>query len=457
MLHPLWAEQRPENWWDAARQAVRSVLAEAKITGKDVRGVGLSGQMHGLVILDSTHRVIRPSLIWSDQRSQPQVDAINSTVGKEAVLRYTANPVLTGFTLPKLLWVRDNEPANFERVRKMLLPKDYVRFQLTGDFASDVSDASGTALFDVVERRWSFEMMEALKLDREILARVHESSDVTGKITPEAAKETGLEAGTPVVGGGGDQASSAVGNGIVQTGVVSCTLGTSGVVFAHSDKPQYDPAGRVHTFCHAVKGAWHVMGVTQGAGLSLQWFRNQLAPGTDYDALTAEAASAPAGSRGLYWLPYLMGERTPHLDASVRGGWIGLTAKHQRADLIRSLLEGVSYSQKDCLDIIEQIGVSLDSVRLSGGGARSPFWRQMFADVFGKRVVTLQTQEGSAYGAALLALVGTGAYASVPEVCKAAIREVDSVSPHPEAVRTYAKGHAVYQSLYPALKSFYHQ
>ena len=339
----------------------------------------------------------------------------------------------------------------------MLLPKDYVRFQLTGDFASDVSDASGTALFDVVERRWSFEMMEALKLDREILARVHESSDVTGTISPEAARDTGLEAGTPVVGGGGDQASSAVGNGIVQTGVVSCTLGTSGVVFAHSDKPQYDPAGRVHTFCHAVKGAWHVMGVTQGAGLSFQWFRNQLAPGSDYDALTAEAATAPAGSQGLYWLPYLMGERTPHLDASARGGWIGLTAKHQRADLIRSLLEGVSYSQKDCLDIIEQIGVSLDSVRLSGGGARSPFWRQMFADVFNKRVVTLQTQEGSAYGAALLALVGPACIASVPEVCKAAIREVDSVSPQPDAVRTYAKGHAVYQSLYPALKSFYRQ
>ena len=457
MERPLWAEQRPENWWEAAKQAVRSVLAETKITGKDVRGVGLSGQMHGLVILDAANQVIRPALIWSDQRSQPQVDWINSKIGKDAVLRYTANPVLTGFTLPKLLWVRDNEPRNFERVKKMLLPKDYVRFQLTGDFASDVSDASGTALFDVVQRRWSFEMVDALQLDRGILARVYESSDVTGSISADAARDTGLEPGTPVVGGGGDQASSAVGNGIVVTGVVSCTLGTSGVVFAHSDKPQYDPAGRVHTFCHAVKGAWHVMGVTQGAGLSLQWFRNQLAPGSNYDALTDEAATAPAGSQGLYWLPYLMGERTPHLDASARGGWIGLTAKHKRADLIRALLEGVSYSQKDCLDIIEQIGVSLDSVRASGGGARSPFWRQMLADVFDKRVVTLQTQEGSAYGAALLALVGTGVYASVPEVTKAAIREVDSVSPHSDAVRIYAAGHAVYQSLYPALKAFYHQ
>jgi len=455
MERPLWAEQRPENWWDAARQAVRNVLAEAKVTGKDVRGVGLSGQMHGLVMLDAAHQVIRPSLIWSDQRSQPQVDWINRTVGKENVVRYIANPVLTGFTLPKLIWVRDNEPQNFERLKKMLLPKDYVRFQLTGEFASDVSDSSGTALFDVVNRRWSVALVDALKLDREILPQVYESSDVTGKITAEAARATGLEPGTPVVGGGGDQASSAVGNGIVTTGVVSCTLGTSGVVFAHSDKPQYDPDGRVHTFCHAVPGAWHVMGVTQGAGLSFQWFRNQLSPGASYDALTAEAARTPAGSQGLYWLPYLMGERTPHLDAFARGGWIGLTAKHTRADLIRSLLEGVSYSQKDCLDIIEQLGVALDSVRASGGGAQSPFWRQMLADVFAKRVVTLQTQEGSAYGAALLALVGTGVYASVPEVCTAAIREVDSVSPQPDAVRTYAAGHKIYQSLYPALKAFY--
>ncbi len=273
MDRPLWAEQRPENWWDAARQAVQGVLTESKITGKDIRGVGLSGQMHGLVILDESNQVIRPALIWSDQRSQPQVDWINQTIGKEAVLRHTANPVLTGFTLPKLLWVRDNEPRNFERIRKMLLPKDYIRFRLTGDFASDVSDASGTALFDVVQRRWSLEMVDALKLDRGILARVYESSEVTGVISEDAARETGLQPGTPVVAGGGDQACSAVGNGIVVTGVVSCTIGTSGVVFAHSDKPQYDPAGRVHTFCHAVKGAWHVMGVTQGAGLSLQWFR----------------------------------------------------------------------------------------------------------------------------------------------------------------------------------------
>jgi xylulokinase len=455
MERPLWAEQRPENWWDAARIAIRGVLAEAQANPQDVRGVGLSGQMHGLVILDASHGVIRPALIWCDQRSQAQVDWINQTAGADAVLRATANPVLTGFTLPKLLWIRDHEPQHFEHVRALLLPKDYIRFQLTGEFASDVSDASGTSMFDVVERRWAFGFVSMLGLDRAMLPRVHESSEITGAVTEQAARETGLSPGTPVIAGGGDQASSAVGNGIVSPGVVSCTIGTSGVVFAHSDRPHYDPAGRVHTFCHAVRGAWHVMGVTQGAGLSLQWFRNQLAPGAEYDALTAEAAHAPAGSQGLFWLPYLMGERTPHLDAAARGGWIGLTAKHTRADLIRSLLEGVSYSQKDCLDIIEGLGVPVESVRVSGGGARSPFWRQMLADVFGKRVVSLETQEGSAYGAALLALVGTGAYSSVPEVCKAAIREVDSVSPQKAAAQIYAAGHRIYQSLYPALRAFY--
>ncbi|MEK7406195.1 MAG: xylulokinase [Acidobacteriota bacterium] len=457
MERPLWAEQRPENWWDAAREAIRGVLAEAGATGRDVRGLGFSGQMHGLVILDEADRVIRPALIWCDQRSQAQVDWVNNTIGRENVLAWTANPVLTGFTLPKLLWVRDHEPHNFARVRKVLLPKDYIRFRLTGDYASEVSDASGTSLFDVVNRRWAWQMVDRLGLDRSILPAVYESSEVTGRITPAAAELTGLEAGMPVVGGGGDQAASAVGNGIVEPGIVSDTLGTSGVVFAHMEKPAYDPLGRVHTFCHAVRGAWHVMGVTQGAGLSLQWFRNQLAPGTDYDLITAEAAGAPPGAHGLFWLPYLMGERTPHLDAFARGGWIGLTAKHTRADLARALLEGVSYSQKDCLDLVAQLGVEVASVRVSGGGARSAFWRQLLADVFAKRVVVLETQEGSAYGAALLALVGTGAYGSVPEVCRAAIREVDSVSPRPDESRLYAKGHAVYQALYPALRGIYRQ
>jgi xylulokinase len=457
MPRPLWAEQRPENWWEAAQQAIRGALAGAGISGRQVRGIGLSGQMHGLVILDGAGAVIRPALIWCDQRSQPQVDAINRQVGRERVLEYTANPVLTGFTLPKLLWVRDHEPRPFERVRHLLLPKDYVRLGLTGEYATEVSDASGTALFDVVRRRWSWEMMDALALDRAILPACYESSDVTGQVTSAAAALTGLAAGTPVVGGGGDQASSAVGNGIVESGIVSCTLGTSGVLFAHMDQVACDPGGRVHTFCHAVPDKWHVMGVTQGAGLSLQWFRNQLAPGAPYEALTAEAATAPAGAQGLFWLPYLMGERTPHLDAAARGAWIGLTARHTRADLIRALLEGVSYSQRDGLEIIAGLGVPVRSVRVSGGGARSPFWRQLLADVFNQRVVTLETQEGSAYGAALLALAGSGEYRSVTEVCRAAIREVESMAPRPAEAAFYARAHRVYQSLYPALKPAFAQ
>ncbi|HUK18258.1 MAG TPA: xylulokinase [Bryobacteraceae bacterium] len=457
MARPLWAEQRPENWWDAAVAAIRGSLAQAGVSGSDIKGIGLSGQMHGLVILDPEDRVIRPSLIWCDQRSQAQVDAVNAKLGRENILRYIANPVLTGFTLPKLLWVRDCEPRRFERVRKMLLPKDYVRFRLTGEYASEVSDASGTAVFDVVNRRWSYEMMDGLGLDRSILPRCYESSEITGTITPAVATLTGLAVGTPVVGGGGDQAASAVGNGIVEPGIVSCTIGTSGVVFAHMEDVAYDPAGRVHTFCHAVRGKWHVMGVTQGAGLSLQWLRNKLVPGASYDSLTAEAAQSPRGAQGLFWLPYLMGERTPHLDATARGGWIGLTASHTRADLIRAVIEGVSYSQRDCLDIIQSLGVAVNSVRASGGGAKSEFWRGLLAAILGKRVVTLETQEGSAYGAALLALAGTGEYAGVPEVCRAAIRETASVSPLDADVAFYRAAHRVYQSLYPALKPVYAQ
>jgi len=455
MEHPLWAEQRPEDWFAAAALAIRGVLAKSGATGRDIRAVGLSGQMHGLVILDRSGSVIRPSLIWCDQRSQPQVDFINQTIGKDKILESIANPVLTGFTLPKLLWVRDNEPRHFERVRKMLLPKDYIRFQLTGEFASEVSDASGTALLDVVHRRWSFHMMDALGLDRDILPSVHESTEITGVISSQGAQLTGLAPGTPVVGGGGDQAAGAVGNGIVEPGIVSCTLGTSGVVFAHTDKAAWDPLGRVHTFCHAVRDKWHVMGVTQGAGLSLQWLRNQLAPGVTYDALMSEAATAPAGSQGLFWLPYLMGERTPHLDPRARAGWIGLTAKHTRADLIRSVVEGVSYSQRDCLEIVEQLGVPASSVRASGGGARSPFWRQILADVFGKRVARLESQEGSAYGAALLAMAGTGEFATVPEACAATIRETESVMPRASESKTYEDGYETWRALYPALRPIY--
>jgi xylulokinase len=455
MEQPLWAEQDPADWAQASFAAIRSVLDKASVTGTEVRGVGLSGQMHGLVMLDRDAAVIRPSLIWCDQRSQPQVDFIHARLGRENVLQWIANPVLTGFTLPKLLWVRNHEPANFERVRKVLLPKDYVRLCLTGEFATDVADASGTAMFDVVRRKWSFKMMDGLGLDRELLPRCYESSEIAGAISRRAAELTGLAEGTPVVAGAGDQAASAVGNGIVETGIVSCTLGTSGVVFAHMDEVAYDPQGRVHTFCHAVPGKWHVMGVTQGAGLSLQWLRNQLMTGVDYDAMTKEAATAPAGSQGLFWLPYLMGERTPHLDPQARGGWIGLTAKHTRADLIRSVIEGVSFSQKDTLEIIEGLGATVQSVRASGGGAKSPFWRQILADVFAKPVVSLASQEGSAYGAALLAMVGTGAFSTVPEACQAAIRVADTLQPLEANVSRYAESYRTYRALYPALQSLF--
>ncbi|MBI3665554.1 MAG: xylulokinase, partial [Acidobacteria bacterium] len=372
--------------------------------------------------------------------------------GRERVLEATANPVLTGFTAPKLLWVRDHDPTSYERARKMLLPKDYIRFCLTGEFAGEVSDASGTSLFDVVHRRWSTTMIEGLGLDRDLLPRVVESPAVTGKVSARAAELTGLAAGTPVVGGAGDQAASAVGNGIVEAGIVSATIGTSGVVFAHMEKVAYDPAGRVHTFCHAVPEKWHVMGVTQGAGLSLQWFRNNVAPGANYDQLTAEAAQAALGSDGLFWLPYLMGERTPHLDSAARGGWVGMTAKHNRGDLVRAVLEGVSYSLKDCLEIIEELGITVKAVRASGGGARSPFWRQMLADIFGKPIATLETQEGSAYGVALLAMVGMGLFSSVQEACRATIKEVSRVVPQPAAAAAYARRYPIFRSLYPALR-----
>lgn len=465
MQRPLWAEQRPENWWSAARDSIRDVLTRAGVTGREVAGVGLSGQMHGLTLLDRTDEVIRPALIWCDQRSQEQVDWINATAGPEMVLEQTANPVLTGFTAPKLLWVRDHDPASYEQIRHMLLPKDYIRFKLTGEYASEVSDASGTALFDVVRRRWAWPLIDKLGIDGSILPEVHESAQLTGQISGLAASQTGLAVGTPVVGGGGDQAASAVGNGIVEPGLVSCTIGTSGVVFSHLDQAAYDPEGRVHTFCHAVPGKWHVMGVTQGAGLSLQWFRNQLAStltaeaesqGVEvYDLLTDEAARVPAGAEGLLWLPYLMGERTPHLDAYARGGWIGLTAKHTRAHLVRSILEGVAYSLNDCLSIIESLGAGIEAVRASGGGAKSSLWRAILAGVFQKPIATLQTQEGSAYGAALLAMAGTAEYGSVEEACRALVVENRRTPPDPSLIEAYEQPYRLFRDLYPALEGVF--
>ncbi len=464
-LQPTWAEQEPQDWWRAAQEATRAALASGGISGSDIQGVGLSGQMHGAVLLDSAHQVIRPAIIWCDQRSQVQADWFTERVGALRLKEITCNPALTGFTVPKLLWVRDNEPRNYEQLCMLLLPKDYVRFRLTGTFATEVSDAAGTLLLDVPKRQWSAEILDALGLEKGQLPRVAESQEPTAFINDEAAAHTGLKKGTPVVGGGGDQAAGGVGNGIVESGIVSSTLGTSGVLFAYTDAPHLDPGGRVHTFCHAVKGRWHVMAVTQGAGLSFRWFRDNLGTaeigqgrelGIDpYELLTRQAAEAPAGCEGLLYLPYLMGERTPHLDPYARGVFFGLTARHTRAHMIRAVLEGVAYSLRDGLEIFKEMGVPSEQVRASGGGGRSSLWRQIQADIFNREMVTINATEGSAYGAALLAATGTGAFASVEEACKSCIRVTDRSEPDPVRAKIYNEYYEVYRDLYPRLKDCY--
>ncbi len=467
MEKPGWAEQDPEDWWQATIGAVRAAIAQAGVKSTEIAAVGLSGQMHGVVLLDKNHAVLRPSLIWCDQRSQAQCDWITSKVGAERLIGLVSNPALTGFSAPKLLWVRDNEPHIFERAAHFLLPKDFVRFCLAGEFATDVSDASGTLLFDVTNRRWSKEILSDLGLDSKIFPRVYESPEVTGKITRETALVTGLNAGTPVVSGGGDQASSAIGNGIVSPGLTSATLGTSGVIFTYTDAPTLDPRGRIHTFCHAVPGKWHVMGVTQGAGLSLRWFRDQLGAaeswyadkaGADtYDLIVKEAEKVPPGSDGLVFLPYLMGERTPHLDARARGMWFGLTAAHTRGHLIRSILEGVAFSLRDSLEIFKELNIPVGQIRLSGGGSRNFLWREIQADIYGKELVTLKTAEGSAFGAALLAGVGAGVYSSVEESAREAIQVRERMAPRPDLVAIYDRYYEVYRSLYPRVQELAHQ
>jgi xylulokinase len=467
MPKPGWAEQDPEDWWQATTVAVQGALANAGLKGSDIKAVGLSGQMHGVVLLDRANTVLRPSLIWCDQRSQPQCDWITAQVGPERLIQLVSNPALTGFSAPKLLWIRDNEPAIYERAAHFLLPKDFVRYRLTGEFATEVSDASGTLLFDVSNRRWSQEMLSALNIDPELLPKVYESPKITGTITREAALLTGLVAGTPVVGGAGDQAASAVGNGIVLPGLTSSTLGSSGVMFAYTGAPKLDPGGRIHTFCHAVPGKWHVMGVTQGAGLSLRWYRDHLGTaenlyasqtGTDvYDLLIREAERVPPGSDGLLFLPYLMGERTPHLDPEARGMWFGLTAAHTRGHLVRSILEGVAFSLRDSLEIFKELAIPVEQIRVSGGGSRSFTWRQIQADVYGKEVVTLKTSEGSAFGAALLAGVGAKVYSSVEESAREAIQVTECLYPRASRSAIYDHQYDIYRHLYPAVRELSHQ
>ena len=453
-----WAEQDPRDWWRASESAVRAALSGGGLRGEDIASVGLTGQMHGAVLLDGADEPLRPAIIWCDLRTDRQCRELTESVGAERLIQLVSNPALEGFTLPKLLWVREREPELWARVRSVLLPKDYVRLRLTGDRATDVADASGTLLFDVGRRRWSEEMLAHAGLDAGLLPEVYESPEVTGRVSAEGAAATGLRAGTPVVAGGGDQAAGAVGMGLVQPGAVSATIGTSGVVFAATDRPALDPRGRVHTFCHAVPGRWHVMGVTQGAGLSLRWFRDQFGAGPDdgrdpYERLAEEAAAAPPGSDGVLWAPYLMGERTPHLDPHARAALVGLTASHTRAHVVRAILEGVTFSLRDTLTIFEEMGVPVETIRLGGGGARSALWRQIQADVYGRGVELVEADEGAAYGAALLAGVGgAGAWASVEEACAATVRVRERTAPDEETSRLLDARYRTFQSIYPALR-----
>lgn len=460
---PLWAEQNPSDWWDAVVGATRDLLAKAGISGDAVAGVGLSGQMHGSVFMDSQGDVLRPAILWCDQRTQAECDWITQQAGASNLVKFIGNPVLTGFTAPKIVWLRNNEPEVYSKVSKVLLPKDYIRWRLTGSYATEVSDASGTALFDVANRKWSQQMLDAAQIPASWMPDSAESIEVTGKISNEAAALTGLAVGTPVVGGGGDQAAGAVGSGIVETGVVSSTVGTSGVVFAFADKPAIDPGLRVHTFCHAVPGKWHTMGVVLSAGGSLRWLRDTFykseyesaqEKNVDiYNIIAEEAASVAAGSEGLIFLPYLTGERTPYPDPHARGVFFGITLRHARPHFARAVLEGVAYALNDTFEIFKSIGVEINEVRASGGGAKSPVWRQIHADVTGRTHVTLNIDEGPALGVALLAAVGTGAYKSVADACKAVIKTTSSTASIDSNHQTYNKYYKVYNNLYPSLKS----
>jgi xylulokinase len=459
-----WAEQDARDWWRATQEAVRALLSQDGVRAEEIGAVGLSGQMHGAVLLDKRDEVLRPAIIWCDQRTEEQCRALTWQIGAARIIELTCNPALTGFTLPKMMWVREHEPDVWRRVRSVLLPKDYVRLQLTDEKATDVAEASGTLLLDVARRDWSGEMLAAALIDERLLPRVYESPEITGSITAVAAAATGLRVGTPVVAGAGDQAAGAVGMGIVRTGAVSATIGTSGVVFAVTDRPALDACGRVHTFCHAIPGRWHVMGVTQAAGLSLRWFRDNFGAGPEtvtgpeinrdaYERLIAEAASVSPGAGGVLWTPYLMGERTPHLDPHARAALVGLTASHTRAHVIRAILEGVAFSLRDTFEIFREMRVPIEVVKLGGGAARSALWRQIQADVYGRAVETVLAEEGAAYGAALLAGVGSGAWPTVDAACEAVVRVSDRHSPEPSAVKTLDQQYEAFRALYPALRN----
>ncbi|HBG64960.1 MAG TPA: xylulokinase [Treponema sp.] len=462
-----WAEQDPLDWWNAAAGSMKAVIAKSGIQPGDIKGIGISGQMHGLVMLDKAGNVLRKSIIWCDQRTAKECEEITAKVGAKRLIEITANPALTGFTASKIMWVKNNEPDIYAKCAHILLPKDYVRYMLTGEFATEVSDASGMQLLDVPGRCWSDEVLSKLGIDKSLLAKVYESPEVTGTVTAQAAALCGVAAGTPVVGGAGDNAAAAVGTGTVEDGIAFTTIGTSGVVFAHTSKLSIDPKGRVHTFCCAVPGAWHVMGVTQAAGLSLKWFRDNFCSpemvtaagmGKDpYYLMDKQAERIPIGADRLLYLPYLMGERTPHLDPDCRGAFFGLSAMHTRQHMLRAVMEGVVYSQRDSVEVLRGMGVKINDMLACGGGGSSPLWRQMLADVYNCPVKTVASKEGPALGVAILAGVGTGIYKSVEEGCKAVIRTNPSQNPVAEDSAQYEKYYRMYTQLYPALKESYKQ
>ncbi|MBB3207872.1 xylulokinase [Rhodopirellula rubra] len=461
---PGWTQQDPEDWWKATVKTVKAVMRQSKVDKSEVKAIGLSGQMHGSVFLDANDEVIRPAILWNDQRTSEQCDAITSAAGsREKLIGMVANPALTGFQAPKILWLRDNEKRAFDRLAKVLLPKDEIRRRLIGDYVTEVSDASGTLLLDVKKREWSSQLLGKLDLDSDLLPRVVESEEVTGTLTTAAAKKLGLTTDCKVVGGAGDCAAGAIGNGIVKKGLLSTSIGTSGVMFVHSDEPSIDTAGRLHTFCHAVRGKWHMMGVNLTSGGSLQWWVENVLQGLagvpaakSYEAATREAAAAPAGSGSLLFLPYLNGERTPHADPQARGAFVGMNLTHDRGAMTRSVMEGITFALRDSLEIIESLGVPVRQVRASGGGSKNTLWRQMQADVFGKKITTLRVEQGAAYGVALLAAVGDGAYRSITTACSATIEVAAETKPDAKAKAAYNRLFPVYQDLYSNLKESMH-
>jgi len=451
---PLWSEQNPQEWWGAVSASIKSVLESAGIDGERIGAVGLTGQMHGLVLLDEAGDVLRPAILWNDQRTQSQCDEIHARIGKEKFIQITGNVALTGFTAPKVLWVKENEPKVFARAKHVLLPKDYIRYRLTGEYAMDKADSAGTVLFDLKARDWSDDVLAALEIPRTWMPETFEGPEATGYVNEEAASLTGLKAGTPVVAGGGDQAAQAVGVGAVEPGIVGLTVGTSGVVFATTPSALIEPEGRLHAFCHAVPGLWHFMGVMLSAAGSLQWYRDSIAPDMSFDALLQEAEPVPAGSEGLQFLPYLSGERTPHPDPLARGAFIGLTLRHGRAHMTRAVLEGVSFGLKDSFTLIQNAGLgAITQVRASGGGTKGALWRQILASVLEAELVTVNTTEGAAYGAALLAGVGAGEWPDVPSASKMCVKITGRTQPEPSQVDVYRKAYPVFRELYPVLKS----